>query len=517
MGNSNLIKNMKTTIFALCIIGYTLAAQGLPLATSYCAGNVNGAVTCSSCYNYTLGTIGARQLIAAACTAVVANTVGDCKIYNRVINATKSEGDCELCNNKTWLNLTANATAASIVAACSNTPLVAITCNSLPTNCDQAVCRTAVGGATAIFCRSCSASHLGAGVAIADVGYPTCIAGNTITNCSIYGAYDKTKCEICIAGFAVDFAGTACTAFTDDTNCKQLGSTGAYCGQCKDNYYFTTNTCTIGYTVPVQGTPAASSYCAGNVDGATTCTGCYNYTLGTIGARQLLSGACAAVVANTVTDCKIYNNVISATKALGDCEICSTKTWLNITDHATAASIVAGCSNTAAVAATCTTASIPTNCDQAVCFTTSAGVTSVGCRSCTTLYKGSSVAIANVGYPTCVLASSAIANCSIYGAYDITKCEVCITNFAVNAAGALCTAFTTDAGCRQLATGNTYCGKCKDNYYFTTTTCTIGYTVPAASSTTTAASSTTAGTCATTAANMIAVSALIMSLLFFFN
>merc|ERR1711957_455421 len=234
-----------------------------------------------------------------------------------------------------------------------------------------------------------------------------------------------------------------------------------------------------------------------------------NYTLGTIGARQLASGACTTAVANTVLDCKIYNNVISATKALSDCEICSTKTWLNITDHATAASIVAGCSNTAAVAVTCTTASIPTNCDQAVCFTTSAGATSVGCRSCTTLYKGSGVAIANVGYPTCVLASSAIANCSIYGAYDITKCEVCITNFAVNAAGALCTAFTTDAGCRQLATGNTYCGKCKDNYYFTTTTCTIGYTVPAASSTTTAASSTTA--------NMIAVSALIMSLLFFFN
>merc|ERR1711939_320337 len=115
MGNRKQIRKMKFTIVALCIIGYTFAAQGTPAATSYCQGNVEGATTCSSCYNDGVNTsIGARQLASSACATKVANTVTSCKYYNPTITATKTVNDCLECNSMTWLNVTNNATAASI-------------------------------------------------------------------------------------------------------------------------------------------------------------------------------------------------------------------------------------------------------------------------------------------------------------------------------------------------------------------------------------------------------------------
>merc|ERR1712048_1492458 len=110
----------------------------------------------------------------------------------------------------------------------------------------------------------------------------------------------------------------------------------------------------IQYVFTAQGTPAATSYCMGNVDNATTCSSCFNWGSGTIGARQLATGSCATAVANKVTDCKYYAGAISGTmKTAGDCMMCNKKTWLNIQDHSTPASIVIGCSDTAIDTTTC--------------------------------------------------------------------------------------------------------------------------------------------------------------------
>jgi len=69
--------------FTLFIIGSTLAVQGQPAGTLYCAGNVDDQnAQCSACYNYGLGTIGARILTGTNCTTKVADTaavnVADC-------------------------------------------------------------------------------------------------------------------------------------------------------------------------------------------------------------------------------------------------------------------------------------------------------------------------------------------------------------------------------------------------------------------------------------------------------
>merc|ERR1712159_321999 len=113
---------MKFTIVALCIIGYTLAAQGSPAASSYCNANMDNLTTCAACYNDGLNTsIGARELLAGACTVKVTNAVTGCRYYNPLIAAAKNIGDCLECNALTWYNVQANAVAASIVLGCSAT------------------------------------------------------------------------------------------------------------------------------------------------------------------------------------------------------------------------------------------------------------------------------------------------------------------------------------------------------------------------------------------------------------
>merc|ERR1712151_836987 len=145
--------------------------------------------------------------------------------------------------------------------------------------------------------------------------------------------------------------------------------------------------CAIQYVFTAQGTPAAASYCMGNTDNATTCSSCFNWGSGTIGARQLATGSCANAVANKVTDCKYYNGNITSTKTTGDRMMCNGKKWLNLTDSSTPASIVVACSDTAIDTTKC--ASEVANCSQSVCFKPKTGTNSVLCGQCKSGYKGS--------------------------------------------------------------------------------------------------------------------------------
>jgi len=231
--------------------------------------------------------------------------------------------------------------------------------------------------------------------------------------------------------------------------------------------------CFVGSTFTAQGTPAAASYCMGNNDNATTCSACFNWGSGTVGARQLAISACGTAVANTVASCKYYTGTNTSTVSLQDCMVCDSMTWLNLTDHLTAGSRVRACSDTAVNTTTCT--AVPSNCDQGLCYVNASGTASVGCRLCSSGYKGSGTAISsndgNVGYPTCV--SQTITNCDLPSATAATDCYTCNSNYAVVTAGTSCTAFTTDSNCRKLGTGDTYCSQCWHAYYFTTTTCTL--------------------------------------------
>lgn len=228
----------------------------------------------------------------------------------------------------------------------------------------------------------------------------------------------------------------------------------------------------IQYVFTAQGTPAAASYCMGNNDNATTCSSCFNWGAGgTIGARQLAANACTTAVANSVTDCKIYNGLITSTKSMADCMMCKSKDWLNVTNHATPASIAITCSNTSISTTTCATK--VANCEQSVCFKHTDNTYSVLCGMCSSGYMGSGTRNANLPlYPTC--STNTITNADVGNPGDNAKVYTCKSGHAVANAHTSCVAFTTDSNCRELGTGDTYCGQCWHSYYFDTTTCKMG-------------------------------------------
>merc|ERR1711862_118115 len=211
--------------------------------------------------------------------------------------------------------------------------------------------------------------------------------------------------------------------------------------------------------------------CKNDTPSATSaCDACYNWGSGTVGAKQLNGVLCSTAVANTVKDCKYYNTQITSTKAINDCAVCDGKTWLNITDHATAASIVITCSDTASVPASCS-ASV-SNCKQRMCVTSSTGTSGYGCRQCDEGYTGSGTALVGlnnvVRYSSCTK-TGAITNCNYHMVNNSANCYTCNSDYAVAAAATSCTSFTTDSNCRQLS--STWCHHCWHAYYFDNKKC----------------------------------------------
>merc|ERR1712070_1365034 len=153
--------------------------------------------------------------------------------------------------------------------------------------------------------------------------------------------------------------------------------------------------------------------------------------------------------------------------------VCNSKTWLNIADNATNASIAITCSDTAINTTTCTAA--VANCEQSMCYTLGATAT-LGCRLCSSGYKGGATSVTDadgiiLGYTTCTAGS--ITNAEYYNVMNNAQAGTCKSGYAVANAATSCVAFTTDSNCRSLGTGDTYCGQCWYAYYFSLTVCTL--------------------------------------------
>lgn len=237
---------MKFTIVALCIIGYTFAAQGTPKASSACIGNVDNATTCSACYNDGLNTkTGAREFLGAACAKKVTNTVASCKYYNPGITATKAITDCIMCNATTWLNITDSATASTIAITCSATSISTGTCATAVANCAQSSCYKSTTSTYAKRCSRCSAGYKGSGTLTTNVGYMSCVT-QTIANCSVGHPLNALWCFIANASHVVSANRLTAVSFTTDANCRKLSAGGTWCGECKDGYLFDSKTCKLG-------------------------------------------------------------------------------------------------------------------------------------------------------------------------------------------------------------------------------------------------------------------------------
>merc|ERR1712066_243680 len=181
MGKSKKKMKISITILALFVIGYSTATLGTPAKTSYCMGRVDKKTTCSACFNWGTGTVGARELSSTGtCLIKVTNAVTSCLIYNGKITKTKAYNDCIACNKKIWLNIAETKQAITSIG-CSDTAIVAKTCLSKVLNCGQNMCPSDVTNSKVHpGCRQCAKGYIGltkienTASTKAIMGYKTC-------------------------------------------------------------------------------------------------------------------------------------------------------------------------------------------------------------------------------------------------------------------------------------------------------------------------------------------------------
>jgi len=206
----------------------------------------------------------------------------------------------------------------------------------------------------------------------------------------------------------------------------------------------------------------ATDYCMGcHMTTANSCTSCFNWGSGKVGARSLTTtnnlNNCITALPSALTtaNCQVYSGSAASTattKGSSNCTWCKKK-YLTYTVTGT----TEVCTDTATTG--CTAVS---NAEFTKCYV---GTTTVaGASVCSKGYYGSGT-VNNAGYPTCTKAS--LANCD--WAFNSTNCIFCKSNYAVSSTGA-CAAYTTDSNCRALHTDST-CSTCWNAYYWNVTTC----------------------------------------------
>jgi len=263
MGRVKKKMKISITILALFVIGYSTAALGTPAKTAYCMGRKATVHTCSSCFNWGTGTIGAREYLASnhTCLIKVSKPVTDCLIYNGVITATKGFDDCLVCNKKIWLNIVENAGAITS-RACSDTAVKATKCTTKIANCGQNMCvnNTASSGKTTPGCRQCMKGYVGAtpvttakSASPPTIGYTTCTLTGALKNCELSMFNNALHCYTCKSGFAVASAQTSCATFTLDSNCRKLHTGDAACVECWHSYYFNLAKCVLSANIMALG------------------------------------------------------------------------------------------------------------------------------------------------------------------------------------------------------------------------------------------------------------------------
>jgi len=151
------------------------------------------------------------------------------------------------------MNISVAANGGAVTVACSDTALAnEAACNEAVDNCQQTYCHKSGANAATKGCRLCNVGFVPQPVKLDNVGHATCRAeaqGGEIQNCDVYDPVTPANCMVCATNFVVKWNdATACVAFNNDQNCRVSGNFwAAYCGECKNGYYFSSGTCTIGY------------------------------------------------------------------------------------------------------------------------------------------------------------------------------------------------------------------------------------------------------------------------------
>jgi len=230
---------MKLSItLVICLIASTIAVVPACLAASYCKScSTVTSTTCTSCFNWKMGTIGPKYMTSPTCANSVLAVAG-CKIYSpNLTSATPGAGACQNCDSSKPIvelsvgGITQGVCASSLPTGCTDIA-----------NCGQMLCSSSDAGVTyTATCKMCSSGKGASAI--------NACAGTIITNCDV--SYWSASAGVAVcgypkSGYAVDSTSLILTAYTTDSNCQQLvaGST-SQCGTCWDGYYWNTNVCKL--------------------------------------------------------------------------------------------------------------------------------------------------------------------------------------------------------------------------------------------------------------------------------
>jgi hypothetical protein len=206
------------------------------VAASYCKACSTTTVTeCAMCFNYKLGTIGARYKTGTTCTNSL-SAISNCNTYNPdlTVSTVASTGACQTCDSD------------YAVVETTTAGVIAVTCVDLPTGCAditdcmQVVCKTSNAGTT--YASTCGVCDSGKGHSAANA-----CAATIITNCD-YTTWSGTvqNCKFADSGYAVASTMLTAVAYTTDSNCQTLATTVTTdCQVCWDGYYWNTTVCLL--------------------------------------------------------------------------------------------------------------------------------------------------------------------------------------------------------------------------------------------------------------------------------
>jgi hypothetical protein len=232
-------------LLVICLIASTIAVTPACVSASYCKGCSNTAATqCTSCYNTSVGTLGARFLDGTlkTCTGLV-TVIAGCKIYNPMLatTAVATQASCQLCTTG-LMNYEVQGTTATTdpyvitcTAAVTNCPVIA---NCLQPRCADASTQGTPGTFATKTCELCD------GTKAADAA-ATCLGATLMVGCqNERWNGTATSCYYPKTGYAVASGALSAITYTTDANCQILLD-ATQCGSCADGYWWNTTECTL--------------------------------------------------------------------------------------------------------------------------------------------------------------------------------------------------------------------------------------------------------------------------------
>jgi hypothetical protein len=209
----------------------------------------------------------------------------------------------------------------------------------------------------------------------------------------------------------------------------------------------------------------STNYCmACNLTTRNSCDACFNWGAGEIKARALNAAStppnCQTTLTLRTDNCKFYKGTTittATTRTVDNCVLCQNDVlhWTQYDNTPKCVKEVPGCDKVK-------------NCLTTVCFNSTTGNSTTGCRMCKKGYVGLTWDSVNGAGSSVCKKVTMIANCDFHlqQSSSVQLCYSCASNYSVSSDALTCISFTTISDCRTLQAGNVDCHYCWHSYFW---------------------------------------------------